>query len=963
MFKIKILLLISILFLSFFYSACQKDDAAPPPILEVEDTDKTINLPAEETSKTISFKTNVVNWTASSDQSWCSVETNNADNAWLGVTVSANTTFDVRTANVKITAAGLTETIKVTQLGTKPVILIDSRDINLNLNSQQLELKIASNTSPLISFSETWIKQVENEGLKGANTDMVDFAFLIEVEQLENDLPQRQAKVYFSDEEAGLRDSVMITQSLTGDIYKPEDATAFEKDLKLNIQSVTLIPADKYQSGEGANHTIDGQTSTIYHSPWGGMTPDTDITMVFNLENVADNIVNYVVLHPRNSGPNGIIKMATIWVNTYDDETFKQMGTIEAPFSNQPVVVRFATPVIRPKDIKLVITDAYSGDEGKYYVSLAEFECYESKAMNSIEQDLQFFTDMTCSELNPGSTINDIASIQNPFLQNIAAYLLAGEYPAEFRVQNYEPVRELADLTAELKTSTYSQFENMTGMYFESGDEVVLFTGSLNGEKVSLRVTDFGQSGDDFSYPLAEGLNVLTMKGKGNGYLSYYTKNYKSASPVKVHIASGKVNGYFDAAKHSEEYGMKLLDNAVSPILDVKGQRVHLAYSVNSLRNQCYGRLAELMVIYDSIVSSQHTIMGLEKYNRLPKNKMFGRVIWDGYMHADGWGAAFHDNTMGDVANPDNLRRTSWGVAHEFGHVNQVRPGMKWVGTTECTNNIYSAWIQYCYTPNSLRLEHENIGGDIGGRFNAFLNNGLVKGQEWGIQAGPDRQYGADENGDWGGDHFVKLVPLWQLQLYFHVAGEGNAWHRPYFWAEIFEKVRQTDEKGLSDGQLQINFMKNACDALQFDLSDFFIKIGMLKVIDKSLNDYGVARKTITQSMVDEVISYASKYPKPETDYIYYISGNCIDAFKNKRQVAGTFNAGVSGSTTKTISHSNWQNVVVFETYAGNELTNITMVGTGSNGNTSSKVPYPSGSTRIEAVGYDGTRVLVFGVR
>ncbi|WP_430820089.1 hypothetical protein [Carboxylicivirga caseinilyticus] len=160
-----------------------------------------------------------------------------------------------------------------------------------------------------------------------------------------------------------------------------------------------------------------------------------------------------------------------------------------------------------------------------------------------------------------------------------------------------------------------------------------------------------------------------------------------------------------------------------------------------------------------------------------------------------------------------------------------------------------------------------------------------------------------------------------------------------------------------------MNFVKNTCDALQYDLSDFFIKTGMLKVIDKSIDDYGIAQKTITQAMIDDVINYASQYSKPDCDNIFYISGNSIDAFKYRRQVEGAYNVGVSGTTTKSISHSNWQNVVVFETYADNRLTNITMVGTGSASNIISKVPYPSGSTRIEAIGYDGEKVLVTGAR
>lgn len=55
--------------------------------------------------------------------------------------------------------------------------------------------------------------------------------------------------------------------------------------------------------------------------------------------------------------------------------------------------------------------------------------------------------------------------------------------------------------------------------------------------------------------------------------------------------------------------------------------------------------------------------------------------------------------------------------------------------------------------------------------------------------------------------------------------------------------------------------------------------------------------------------------------------------------------------------------MTVFETYSENVLSHITMTGTGSTANKQTIVPYPAGSTRIEAVGWDGTRILVFGNR
>lgn len=938
--------------------SCRSENNFDEPFLEVSEMDRNISFLAEPSFRSVNIETNNENFSAVSNVPWCHIAVENTPSKKIKINVDENEGLTSRSTAIEITAGFLKKTINVTQLGLNPEIIIKQKSASIDFRAQTLTVNVTTNIPLEITSKSSWLKL--QPFTKSARVDLV---YKFDVDQLQDINSGRIGVIYFKHKEGKLVDSVTVRQAITtADIYNPALTNSFEKDKKIKLLNATLIPSNMYQNGEGIEKSIDGVVSTIYHSPWQGIQANSPLTLEYTLDPADATIVNYVVLHPRTNGINGIIREATIWVSTAENPGYIQVGNITAANSNNPVAVYFSTPVVNPRKIKIVVTDSYSQDS-KYYVSLAEFECYESKTLNSVGEDMLWFTDMTFSELKAGVSLNDVAKIKNPFIQNIATYLIAKKYPLEYRVQNYEPYREVADLAKELKMSSYSQFENITGIHFSKDEEVVVFVGKTSGEKISLRVRDFGSTGDDNSYPLHEGINLLSMKGKGNGYISYYTPNYQSAGNIKVHIASGKVNGYFDLNRHNNSDGSKILDNAVSEILDIRGNRTQLAFTVKALRSYSYSRVKDLIEMYDSIISMEQTILGLKKFGRLPKNRMFGRVVWDGYMFADGLGAGFNENTMSSVANPEKIPQNNWGIAHEFGHVNQVRPGMKWVGTTECTNNIYSAWVQYVFSPDNLRLEHENVGGSIGGRYNSYFNSAFIEKQEWGIQAGPDKAYGADASGVWGGDHFVKLVPLWQLQLYFHVAGENNNWHRPYFWADIFEKVRLTDEKNMSDGLLQINFIKNACDALRYDLSDFFIQIGMLKAVDKVFDDYTKARKTITQSMVDEAISYAGKYPKPESPCIHYICGNNLNAYKYKRKVTGVFNSGVTGEFTKQVDHGVWKDVVAFETYSGNTLIKVTMTGSGSATNSFTNVPYPSNSTRIEAVSWDGTRVLVFGTR
>src|SRR5699024_12675134 len=142
-------------------------------------------------------------------------------------------------------------------------------------------------------------------------------------------------------------------------------------------------------------------------------------------------------------------------------------------------------------------------------------------------------------------------------------------------------------------------------------------------------------------------------------------------------------------------------------------------------------------------------------------------------------------------------------------------------------------------------------------------------------------------------DHFVKLVPLWQLQLYFAVAGEGNKWGNKDFYSQVYTKAIDTPiAKDKKDAYYQLNFIKNACDAAKLDLTDFFEYSGLLRTIHLLVDDYSVAQMTISEEDIVEVKKYAAKYPKPTTPVLHYLTANNVDIYKNKGEVNGKTNKG-----------------------------------------------------------------------
>lgn len=526
-----------------------------------------------------------------------------------------------------------------------------------------------------------------------------------------------------------------------------------------------------------------------------------------------------------------------------------------------------------------------------------------------------------------------------------------------------EPYYDISLLAKKLKISRYNPFENPTGMFFQKGAEINVTIGKTRGQKLELVLVDFsrpeegGKKEETSRYPLHEGKNSFIAKNKGLAYISYYVEAYKKAPKISCTFHTGAVNGVFDRAIHNNTDWKKLLANTVCEVVDIKGKYVNLVFDVKSLRDGCPSNGVEMIGVYDQIVLWQQDMMGLDQFGYRTNNHMFGRISWSGPPNANGKGVSFPSTRK--IVNPADIKHSNWVIGHEFGHVNQVRPGLKWHGTTEITTNIYSTWIQYKLRPEGpFRMEHTKSSDGsgektIGGLFNWHFNHCVVDGKP--LLYNPETPF----HTPWSDNKnpFVRLCPFWQLQVYNVLAGMG----KPDFYAQMSEIVRKTDETGLSAGQLQLNFVKNCCDVMKENMTPFFIKCGMLRPVNTKIGDYGGDRDmVITQNQIDEVIAYALKYPEPKSPVSYYITANSINAFKSRAAVTGTKGKGVRMEGEKCIiSHDDWKNVVVFEAYAGNELKRVTMVGTGVEDNSSTVANFPSGCDRLVAVAWDGKQTEV----
>ncbi len=480
--------------------------------------------------------------------------------------------------------------------------------------------------------------------------------------------------------------------------------------------------------------------------------------------------------------------------------------------------------------------------------------------MEALKADMTFFTDASCSQLKTSVQLKDLDGFKSELLKTVAAAMLGATYDKTYRAASYEAYPSPRALANAIKLGNgFSRYENITGICLDAGENVV-FVGDTGGKQLSLLIPNWMRKPAEGINPakdpngwglhkqkieLEEGPNVIDVEKGGNVYVSYFDDHAEEAPKVFVHFPTGKVNGFFDASKHTNADWDRLLDNAVSPIMDARGKHIQVAYPVEWFNVYTRGKGVELINNYDALLNHHYTLMGLVKYKKVPKNRILARVNFNYYMFRDGDGVAYMGNkgTMRMVADPSVVivGDPCWGFCHEVGHALQMRQ-MTWGGMTEVSNNIFSLYTL----------------GKMGNESRIKRQKNYAKARKNTIEASPKKSFLADK------DVFNRLVPFWQLHLYFERNG------RPDFYADVMEQMRCRPDAGRGNDSIrnQFEFVKICCDVAELDLTDFFDKWGFFWVGEITVNDYRKYDFKITQQMVDDTKSYIAKkqYKKPAVD-------------------------------------------------------------------------------------------------
>ena len=664
-----------------------------------------------------------------------------------------------------------------------------------------------------------------------------------------------------------------------------------ESDILVRASSAT---ASNSQIGGEVNYSIDGDMSTIYHSSWKNTVFPVELKYMFNKPEVID----YMVYYPRTDGSNGNFKETEIYVSENGKE--RLIGKYDFKGSGSLSVIDLKGK--KPEYVKVIVKSGL-GDNETGFASCAEMQFFRKNDKNTTPD---IFSDKTCSALKNGVTESDINAITNPKFKTLTQALYNNSYNKHYRVKEYKPYPNPSVAASKNKTGTYSLLDNATGIVAMRNEEIVVFVGKTNGQNIALRSINFDNDYSPVDHVLKEGANSIICEDGGLLYIMYHTSD-KNAEPIKIHIASGKINGMYHIDANTNLDWKYILDNAKHKYIDVQGKYAHLIFPVSDFKKYTPD-ISRLVEVYDSIVYLESRFIGLEKYKRSNGNSMLFYVSnMDYWMFAAANRTGYSTDAMSRICDVNKLRTTEiWGPAHEVGHINQTQ-GLNWVGLTEVSNNIYTMYVQSMFG-NKSRLSEEKLNPDFDGVWHNRYEKGFAE-----ILAG--KVLHSDHS-----DVFCKLIPFWQLQLYF-----SNVKGMTDFYADVHEQIRNLDTVP-DDARQQLNFMRICCDVSKTDLSEFFERWGMLAVTASTATDHSSIPNVvnyqkdfnITERDVAEFKKYASKYPKPNAN-IWYIHDDCVDAFVNETSITKG-NMVINGENYDT----NTKNAVVYKIYDEDKLVFIT---------------------------------------
>ena len=522
---------------------------------------------------------------------------------------------------------------------------------------------------------------------------------------------------------------------------------------------------------------------------------------------------------------------------------------------------------------------------GKIYGTLANTYPQESDDY-SVENAKcsQFFVDAACTELKPQYQAMSDTELAVAFAEaEMPTYMISialkiknntwAEYEQEFRIHSYKPYSDAKYWNDKLWTRTASYMGNPTGILTSGfSDKLYVFVDSDVPSDATLYIASIGVdksiTSAQFGQKLERGLNIIDGDA-GKLFYILYTVDTKSMAKrvtewpdIKIHIEGGRVEGYFDAARHTDADYKKLLDNATHQAFVLKGKHSVLSIWTSILRSWHPNKIAKVVECTDSISVWEKDLLGIcesvangEKAGA-PWYVSGGDAFYPGYFNNpafvdnDSPGSYAHATEFGihlssgasehflDVYNTNVEGYDEGGIAHEFGHQHQSPIMLE--GVTEGSNDLFSNLCRF------------------------LMGHRASTGRPLSVAM---QEYARKEPFYWRPVDNSCLRMYYSLYLYYHQAQKNTS-----FYPELFKALRndRIEPYGQNTNESGLKFVRKVCEVAQEDLTDFFTFYGFFEpATNRYLECYGDHHVTNRLTDINNTKNIISQYPKKNHEIVF----------------------------------------------------------------------------------------------
>lgn len=839
---------------------------------------------------------------------------------------------------------------------TSTGFFVDSQYLNQTLGMEQKTIEIpveipSTSTKWFVNTSEDWIFVQKTGPIDGKGT--------VSITVYENKTGQTRS---------GVVEISSTTKTFTVNVKQyAESGLIVEGDYPVRP---TGAKASSFQPGGEIALSYDDNTGTIYHSNWNNKNFPIELNYYF----AGKEQIDYIEYVPRQGGGNGCFKEFEVYVaEDASRSNFEKVGDYNFRGSSQPGRVTLSGEK-KPTCVRFVVKSGL-GD----YASCAEMRFFRYNTESALDRQLlEVFTDITCSALKPGVTMEQIQTL-DPIFQRVGEALLNGTYdPLEksFRIHEYEAYSDPVEWAGPLMTKTYSNWDNPMGIAVKKGEKIVILVGETHGNSLSVQILGEEGSGSALRpqkqgtfQSLRPGVNQLEADQEGQLFLMYTAvPSAPTSKPIKVHVplGQGEFAGYWRLSEHkTDEKFNEIRNRGTHKYFCIVGDRMLLYFKRSLLPRKIVDPINQ----WDNIITWQQNFMGIEDVRPALWNNHLAGVtssIDTDYMWASEYTMCFHDETVEKIMGLDKLNANAdnaWGPAHEMGHVNQ--PAINWASTTESSNNLFSNYVLYRFGKYNSR------GKGLEYRFTAVYE----KNQSWASMSNDAGSDGPDIpviNGEpFGEETGIHMRLNWQLWNYYHRVRKDEL-----FFGRVFKNMRDLGMSENEDcGKKQLEYAVACSKAANEDLTDFFEAWGFFKPVNSKVSQYGVFPYKVTQQMINDAKARMAQYPKPAHaleyiedrsvregekpgDYTFDRVGDLghYSTYENNLKVSANASASVSG---RSVTTSNCENAVAIEIRVrkGNSYGEIRYASNYKSFNVPSKIQI-SGCA-VYAVQADGTRIYL----